>query len=147
MSAVRVLHVENDSLVARAVARVLKRLGFSTLSVGSCDAARTLKSAFDVGVFDVDLGDGNGVQLAEELLTRGTVSACLFFTGTGNFRLLSRAASNGGVVRKQAGVEALAHELAALRKGRDGNHSQVPASAQFQRATRAPRTAPAKRAG
>jgi DNA-binding response OmpR family regulator len=113
MNAVRVLHVENDRLVARAVARVLNRLGYNTHSVPSCDAARAIHSEFDVGIFDVDLGDGNGVRLAEELLLRGTVGACLFFTGTGDFRALTRAASNGSVIRKQAGVETLAAELAA----------------------------------
>ena len=36
---------------------------------------------FDVGVFDIELPDGNGVELASELIEEGTVDRAVFFSG------------------------------------------------------------------
>jgi two-component system, NtrC family, response regulator AtoC len=128
MTNLRVLHVENDALVARAVARVLNRRGFTTASVDSCSDARTLEGAFDVGVFDVDLGDGNGVGLAEELLQHGKVTSAVFFTGTVDGELLRRAATSGGVIRKPEGVDALMTELEILKRTSPGPRRAMPVS-------------------
>ncbi len=102
-----VLHVENDPLVARAYARGLRQRGFQTRSVYSCAKARSVSGAWDVIVMDIELGDGNGIELGAELLDRGLSESIVFLTGSQDELLLSRARELGDVVSKSAGFGAL----------------------------------------
>lgn len=106
-----VLLVEDDELVARAVSRVLQARGFEVTGASDCDAARGLEHGFSVGVFDLDLPDGNGVSLAVELLSRGQVQQAVFFTANSDPLLQARARQVGPVVRKTQGVSALLEVL------------------------------------
>ena len=111
----RLLVVEDDVTVARALSRTLARRGFSVAIARSCTAARSLTQPFDFAVLDLDLPDGNGVDLAETLLESGRVPNVLFFTGTSNMALLARARRLGGVVMKSSGTSEvlafLTHDL------------------------------------
>ncbi len=100
----RLLVVEDDVTVARALSRTLARRGFSVAIARSCTAARSLTQPFDFAVLDLDLPDGNGVDLAETLLESGRVPNVLFFTGTSNTALLARARRLGSVVTKSSGT-------------------------------------------
>jgi DNA-binding response OmpR family regulator len=115
-----VLYVENDTMVARAVQRVLRHGGFRVQHILGCGAARALAELvqegmtdpFDIGIFDIDLDDGNGVTLAEELTTAGMVKRSVFFTASTDERVHSRARGLGVVVNKNVGASAL---LEAIR--------------------------------
>jgi len=111
----RLLVVEDDVTVARALSRTLARRGFSVAIVRSCAAARELSQPFDFAVLDLDLPDGNGVDLAESLLAAGRVPGVLFFTGTSNTALLARARRIGRVITKSSGssevLAFLTHDL------------------------------------
>ncbi len=111
----RLLVVEDDVTVARALSRTLARRGFTVAIARSCTAARALNQPFDFAVLDLDLPDGNGVDLAESLLGSGRVPSVLFFTGTSNMALLARARRLGGVVMKSSGTSEvlafLTHDL------------------------------------
>lgn len=96
----RVLLVEDQALVARAVARLLRTHGCTVEVIDRCAALPTVTGTFDLGLFDIDLPDGNGVDLAEAALGAGQVSVALFYTGTTDRELLSRAAQLGPVVSK-----------------------------------------------
>ncbi len=110
-----ILFVENDSLVARSVERVLRRSGLRIQHIPSCRAARKavelLKAGdvvpFELGIFDVDLDDGNGVHLAAELLASGLVRRSVFFTACSDESLRHRANDIGMVINKSLGVGAL----------------------------------------
>ena len=110
-----ILFVENDSLVARSVERVLRRNGLRIQHIQSCRAARKavelLKAGdvapFELGIFDVDLDDGNGVYLAAELLETGLVRRSVFFTACTDESLKHRANDLGMVISKSLGVGAL----------------------------------------
>lgn len=110
-----ILFVENDSLVARSVERVLRCNGLRVQHIASCRAARKavelLKAGdvipFELGIFDVDLDDGNGVNLAAELLESGLVRRTVFFTACSDEWLQDRANDLGLVVNKSLGVGAL----------------------------------------
>lgn len=114
-SASPVLYVENDTMVARAVQRVLRHAGVRVQHIGGCNAARALAELvhegmtepFDLGIFDIDLDDGNGVTLAEELTTAGMVKHSVFFTASTDERVHSRALGLGKVVHKNVGANAL----------------------------------------
>jgi len=109
-SAQRLLVVEDDVTVARALSRTLARRGFSVAIARSCTAARLLAQTFDFAVLDLDLPDGNGVDLARDLISSGKVASVLFFTGSSDLGLLARARRIGAVVMKSSGTSpVLAH--------------------------------------
>ena len=69
--------------------------------------ARALRASFDVGVFDLDLADPSGVELAEELLSAARIGRAVFFTGASWQPVLRRAARMGALVEKDQGPAAL----------------------------------------
>jgi two-component system response regulator RegA len=103
-SAQRLLVVEDDVTVARALSRTFARRGFAVALVRSCGAARALAQEFDFAILDLDLPDGNGVDLARELLTNGRVPTVVFFSGSSDAALLARARRVGTVIVKSAGT-------------------------------------------
>lgn len=109
-----VLLVENERPVAASVARHLRRAGYAPTVARSCTEASALEERFDLGVFDIDLGDGFGVELAEECLAKGRVRAAAFYTGAAYQVALRRAAAVGPVIGKTEGIELLLGTLASL---------------------------------
>ncbi|HEY1534798.1 MAG TPA: response regulator [Polyangiaceae bacterium] len=103
-SAQRLLAVEDDVTVARALSRTLARRGLSVAIARSCTAARTLAQTFDFAVLDLDLPDGNGVDLARDLMASNKVPSVLFFTSSCDASLLARARRIGPVIMKSAGT-------------------------------------------
>lgn len=102
-----ILLVEDERQLARAISRTLRTQGFDVVAAPSSAMARVLDCRFKVGVFDIDLGDGSGVDLARELLASGRVSQAVFFTATTAVAELEAAAALGPVVSKCEGVDAL----------------------------------------
>ena len=111
---VRLLLVEDDPELARATARVLRREGLQVMAAPSLATARALTCRFDVGIFDIGLPDGDGVELASTLLDQQQVERAVFFTAVSNSSVLRRARRLGPVVRKRDGVEALAQVVLGL---------------------------------
>ena len=103
----RVLLVEDDPAVARGIARLLMARGLSVDVALSCSTARSLPGHFDLGIFDIELTDGLGVDLARELVRKTKVCSVMFYTGATYQPLLRRAADLGPVVPKQSGPRAL----------------------------------------
>ena len=110
----RLLVVEDDVTVARALSRTLARAGFSVASARSCSAASALPQTFDSAILDLDLPDGNGVDLACALLNSGKVSSVLFFTSCIDSALLARARCIGSVVMKPLGTSPILAWLASV---------------------------------
>ncbi len=103
----RLLVVEDDVTLARALSRTLARRGFSVAVARSCTAARSLTQSFDLAILDLDLPDGNGVDLARQLLDSAKVPGVMFFTGSTDLALLARARRLGPLVMKSTGSEEL----------------------------------------
>jgi DNA-binding response OmpR family regulator len=101
------LLVEDDIFVARALERRLAQRGMRACHVSHCGAAAMLTGPFALGIFDIDLPDGDGVELAGELLDRGVVQRAVFYTGSSNTMQLWRARLLGDVFRKSASLSAL----------------------------------------
>jgi DNA-binding response OmpR family regulator len=109
MAGQRVLLVENDLVVARAALRQLRHSGFETTWASDCEGARKLAAvaqthygapAFDAGVFDIDLDDGNGVSLANELAQLNSVNYIVFHTGSAAQSNIAAARQLGPVYPK-----------------------------------------------
>src|SRR5689334_20026715 len=103
----RVLAVEDNAILARPLTRFLAHSGYEVRYVDSCARARALDETFDVGVVDVELLDGSGIDLCIELRARGLVQGAVFYTGVVEQAVLERARTVAAVVRKTESAEAL----------------------------------------
>src|SRR3954454_12031117 len=63
----RLLLVEDEATLARALGRLLNRVGYEVSIAASCSEAQSSTGTFSIGVFDIDLPDGDGIDLAEHL--------------------------------------------------------------------------------
>jgi DNA-binding response OmpR family regulator len=104
-----VLVVEDDPSVSKALRRKLLQAGHSIESRSHCESARHVVGTFDFAVLDLELPDGNGIDLAADLLARGVVQSAVFYTGAADPALLARAAKVGLVVSKNQSVDELLH--------------------------------------
>lgn len=109
----RILLVEDDPLLARAMARHLWNEQYRLKFVSTCEDAYEAGLEFDVGVFDIELPDGNGVELASELIEEGTVDRAVFFSGVEHEAVVREAMKVGTFVHKRQGLEVLSHVLEA----------------------------------
>lgn len=81
-SPTHILIVEDHADTRDCVARILRNLGFTTVTADSCTAARAVArtSPVDAVISDVGLPDGDGVALMEELKARYGLP-CVALTG------------------------------------------------------------------
>jgi DNA-binding response OmpR family regulator len=107
----RALIVEDDPVVARSVARRLLREGYTVSLAGSCRAARAAGGGFQVAILDLDLPDGSGADLADELLRLGAARSIVFYTGTTDQSLRDRARLFGTVVDKTQDLDEVVSAL------------------------------------
>ncbi len=110
----RLLVVEDDRAVARAIARFLRRRGYSVSVAHSRAAALSRRGEFTCGVFDVDLPDGSGIELAKELLESSRVDRAVFFSASPRSGVAQRAERLGTFVHKAEGVAELGEAVAAV---------------------------------
>jgi CheY-like chemotaxis protein len=101
----RALIVDDDPVVARSIARRLLREGYSVSLAQTCRGARASGLGFQVAILDLDLPDGSGVDLADELLRLGAVRGIVFYTGSLDGALRDRALGFGTVVDKACELE------------------------------------------
>lgn len=126
----RVLVVEDDVVLARAIARTLATPNLDVHTAHGCAAAMARSGPYDCGVFDIELPDGNGVDLAEDLLADGRVQVAVFYSSTGDQRSRERAARLGDLVSKAEPIAtlrpsvqaAVAQELGAIAVGDEREH-------------------------
>ena len=104
--------------MGRSMVRDLEQAGFEVTLVRSYVRALDVRATFEMAVFDVDLDDGSGVELAARMRDAGKVRCPVFFTGTTSDTILDRATAIGPVVLKQAGVTALVARLLAELEAR-----------------------------
>jgi CheY-like chemotaxis protein len=101
-SCVDLLFVEDNAAVGRAMAKSLRARGYVVTLAHTCAEASSAPGPFDVGVFDITLPDGDGIELCELLLAKGSVRAALFCSGSIDDLLIQRAERAGPVISKEA---------------------------------------------
>lgn len=103
--------VEDDPAVSRTMLRALRTAGYHVTTARSMAEARASRS-FDVAVLDIELGDGNGLDLADELLASGRVRAVVFHSATDDPAVKGHARQLGSLVHKSADTSALLDAVA-----------------------------------
>ena len=103
----RVLVVEDYPPLAKVIAIAIQREGHQVDRVGSVARALTVSGSFDLAVIDLDLPDGVGTHLAEQLRGEGRLGPVIFFTSSSDPVLRGVAASQGRLIEKESGIEEL----------------------------------------
>ena len=103
----RVLVVEDYPPIAAVMGVAFRRLGHEVTVEASVSQVRLCSGRFDTAVCDLELPDGDGVEVAIWLRAQGKVPAIVFFTASRDARQLDRAREYGTVVGKQEGLDVL----------------------------------------
>lgn len=111
LNPLRLMVVEDDAIIARAVQRTLAKRGHEVVVASSCGAARALNGGFDCAVLDVHLPDGNGVDLARDIAGRAA-RVVVFFSGSSDENTRLKASTFGRFVTKSSGIDALERAIA-----------------------------------
>lgn len=106
MEAPTVLVIEDDPEVARALQRELRTSSLTCDVAGSAAEVREAEGVYKVAIVDVNLPDGNGIDLYVELRAAERVACGVFFTATENGQDKARASKLGTVIAKSEGVQA-----------------------------------------
>lgn len=106
MSAAEVLVIEDDPTVARAIRRALQVESVSCQVATTAEEVRACVGRFKVAIVDVNLPDGNGIDLYDELKTKARVGCGIFFTATDDEGDKARATGLGTLIPKSAGIDA-----------------------------------------
>ena len=111
--AVNLLLIEDNPTVGRALAKSLRAQGHQVTLAQSCADARATTGKNDVGIFDLSLPDGDGIELCEQLLKEGRIRGALFCSGSIDDLLIDRAQQTARVVSKEASFWELCRAIAA----------------------------------
>lgn len=98
----KLLLVEDNPAVGRAIAKSLRAQGHVVTLVHTSAEARATTSYHDVGVFDITLPDGDGIELCELLVRDRRVGGAIFCSGSVDDLLIERAQETAPVVSKEA---------------------------------------------
>jgi DNA-binding response OmpR family regulator len=120
VTAPRVLIVEDEPAVGRALSRSLEREGYTVDLARTHADSLSFQGEYDCGVFDIELPDSDGVDLANRLKSRGVVKNVVFFSGLSDGKSEARARTHGVYVHKSEGIQRLFSAIAGLL-GRSGS--------------------------
>ncbi len=109
-----VLVVEDDPVIARALRRELSLYSVPSTVASTVRQAALLDRAFAVAIVDINLPDGNGLELFEDLVKRRIVGSGVFFSASADKADLERARQLGKLVSKSSGVTAAVRAALAL---------------------------------
>ncbi|MEO8878341.1 MAG: response regulator, partial [Polyangiaceae bacterium] len=112
-----VLIADDSAVVRLTLSSRLRASGVTVIEAGSMSAAlRVDITAIDAALLDIDLGDGDGVTVAEALRAQRADLPLAFFSSETNEPIFSRAASLATIFSKGAVSEAVAWALTATSR-------------------------------
>jgi len=118
---IRVLLVDDHTSFRQALAFMMDREPDITITAqaGSLAEGRRVVDGVDVAVVDLELPDGNGTELVQELRAANPESLVLILTAAGNPVQLARAVEAGasGVLHKSAGISEVITAVRRLHEG------------------------------
>ena len=102
----RALVVDDSPLVRRRVTVALARIGFAIVEAGSfAEAAAIDPMGFTCALLDLDLGDGNGADLAEIYRGKAPELPIAFFSSETSGIIWTKAQTYGMAFTKPDGLE------------------------------------------
>jgi DNA-binding response OmpR family regulator len=103
----RILVVEDYPPLAKVIAIGLRRNGHEVERAGSLHRTLELSGEHDLAILDLDLPDGSGIDLAEQLLELGRVRRIVFFSASHDPCAKLKALKLGPYIDKSETVDAL----------------------------------------
>jgi CheY-like chemotaxis protein len=93
-----ILVVEDEAAAARVLEIMLQRAGYHVVTAASLAGARQTLATLQPSavLLDIQLPDGSGLELAEELALRTTAIPVVVLSGRGRRRILSDLRSRSG---------------------------------------------------
>ncbi len=93
----KILLIDDEPQILRALERFLGELGFQVHSVGTFEEATSIsmKNYFDAALIDLKLGDKNGVDLLTQLKKNQPDMVCILMTGYGTIDSAVQAIKKG----------------------------------------------------
>ena len=114
----KILIVEDDQLLNRTLAYNLTSDGYEVISVFNFDSAvrKLRENEFDVALLDINLPDGSGLDLCEEIRNRGQHTYIIFITANDKESDMLKGYEVGGAdyVTKPFSVTVLCKKVAAV---------------------------------
>ena len=118
----KILIVEDDQLLNRTLAYNLTSDGYEVISVFNFDSAvrKLRENEFDVALLDINLPDGSGLDLCEEIRNRGQHTYIIFITANDKESDMLKGYEVGGAdyVTKPFSVTVLCKKVAAVFENR-----------------------------
>jgi DNA-binding response OmpR family regulator len=109
-----VLVLEDYPPLAKVIEIGLRRIGHEAVRVENARQALAIEGEFELATMDLDLPDGKGVDVAQQLIDDGRLRRVVFFSATHDVALEARARNLGPFVDKSYGVEALLSVITKL---------------------------------
>jgi DNA-binding NtrC family response regulator len=92
----KILIVDDDSTLRTALFRVLTRKGFQVLTAATVSEAQSLAATnIDLAILDVQLPDGNGLDLMTQFKNRYQNAEVIILTGNGSIEMAVQATQRG----------------------------------------------------
>ena len=114
----KILIVEDDQLLNRTLAYNLTSDGYEVISVFNFDSAvrKLRENEFDVALLDINLPDGSGLDLCEEIRNRGQHTYIIFITANDKESDMLKGYEVGGAdyVTKPFGMMELVSRIRAV---------------------------------
>lgn len=113
----KILLVEDDALLNKTLSYNLVSDGYEVTSAYTCASAASClqKTEFDLALLDINLPDGNGLSLCEEIRMRGHQTCIMFLTANDRECDMLRGYAAGGVdyITKPFSIAVLGKKIAA----------------------------------
>lgn len=116
-----VLVVEDEPMIARALERQLKAAGLRATCVASVSEAASLEGDFCAAVIDLNLPDGSGITVADDLYARAQVDHLFFFSATLDEQEIAEAKKRGLFIAKSDGVEFVVSAVGRVIRRAEGS--------------------------
>lgn len=113
----KIIIIEDDALLNKTLAYNLISDGYEVLSVYTCSAARDLlKNNYNLVLLDINLPDGNGLDLCTEIRERSPDSYIIFLTANDKESDMLKGYEAGGAdyITKPFSVAVLCKKIAAV---------------------------------
>jgi DNA-binding response OmpR family regulator len=134
----RILLLEDDTLLASTLTRLLRRHGFAVTAVGRQSELSSLTGWFDLGIFDINLPEKSGLIVAFDCISDGVLEQVVFFSATQDQREIAAAKQLGQFVAKSDGFTAVIDRALEISKRisgvyqSSGDHIAAESSAQHR---------------
>jgi CheY-like chemotaxis protein len=110
----RILCVDDCAVARYSVRKALRERGVDVVEAQSwSDGKQALSDDFDAALFDIDLGDGSGINLAELLIKSNKNCPIAFLSSCEEEDELRQARRFGGVFSKVSGLQSALEWLLA----------------------------------